>query len=244
MIRLDNLTKRFGNTLALDQVSLEVPAGCIFVFLGKNGAGKTTAIRILTGLLAPTSGAARIQGHDTIREHHALKRVVGFVPDQPYIYERLTGREFLWFVGGLYGIPPAARTQECDQMLGRFGLQSAADRLVETYSMGMRQRLAFCAALIPDPPVLICDEPWAGLDPHNVRLVKDLLRAKTDRGQTVFLSTHSLAIAEEIADLIGILDEGRLLHAGTVTETLALRDAGSLEELFLALTQPDFVHES
>lgn len=239
MIVLDSVTKRYGDFLALDALSFQVPAGCIFAFLGKNGAGKTTTIRILTGLMAPTSGAARIQGHNTITEHRALKRVVGFVPDHPYIYERLTGREFLWFVGGLYGLPEEQRAVDVRAMLGQFGLHAAADRLVETYSHGMKQRLAFCAALLFDPPVLIADEPWAGLDPHNVRLVKDLLREKTRRGHTVFLSTHSLAIAEEIADLIGIIDAGKLLHIGTVPETLALRDAGTLEELFLALTRPD-----
>ncbi len=238
MIRLENLTKHYGAVHALDGLSLEVPAGCIFAFLGPNGAGKTTTIRILTGLTAPSSGGAFIDGHDTIHDHLALKRVVGYVPDHPYIYERLTGREFLWFVGGLYGIPEPERDAACQAMLEQFGLGDGADRLVETYSHGMRQRLAFCSALLIDPPVLICDEPWLGLDPHNVRLVKDLLGAKTARGHTIFLSTHSLAIAEEIADVIGILDAGRLLHMGTVTETLALRQAGTLEELFLAVTGP------
>lgn len=239
MIHLDALTKRYGPVHALDAVTLTVPPGCIFAFLGPNGAGKTTTIRILTGLTAPTSGAARIDGHDTITDHLALKRVVGYVPDHPYIYERLTGREFLWFVGGLYAIPENRRETTCREMLDRFGLTGAADRLVGTYSHGMSQRLAFCAALLIDPPVLICDEPWLGLDPHNVRLVKDLLTEKTARGHTIFLSTHSLAIAEEIADLIGILNDGRLRHVGTVAETLALRQVGSLEEVFLAVTGPE-----
>jgi len=243
MILFDALTKQYGPIRAVDGLTLEVPAGCIFAFLGKNGAGKTTTIRILTGLLAPTSGSARIHGHDTIRDHRQLKRIVGCVPDHPYIYERLTGREFLWFVGGLYDLGEDDRDRQARDILTRFGLTGAADRLVDTYSHGMKQRLAFCAALLIDPPVLICDEPWLGLDPHNVRLVKDLLKQKTARGHTIFLSTHSLAIAEEIADLIGILEKGRLLHVGTVPETLALQESGNLESLFLALTRPDTADE-
>lgn len=241
MIVLDQLTKQYGPVRALDAVSLEVPAGCIFAFLGCNGAGKTTAIRILTGLLRPTSGVARIDGHDTIHDHLALKRMVGYVPDHPYIYDRLTAEEFLWFVGGLYGLAEDGRETAGRTMLDRFGLTGAAGRLVHTYSHGMRQRLAFCAALLIDPPVLICDEPWLGLDPHNVRMVKDLLIEKTKRGHTIFLSTHSLAIAEEIADLIGILDHGKILHVGTVEETLALQEQGTLEDLFLSLTRPNAV---
>jgi len=243
MIRLEGLTKRFGAVTALDGLSLEIPDGCIFAFLGRNGAGKTTTIRILTGLLNPTRGTAAINGQDVIADHLSLQRTVGYVPDQPYIYERLTGREFLWFVGGLYSIDPDARRKVGNELLAKFGLTEAADRLIDTYSRGMRQRLAFCAALLIDPPVLICDEPWNGLDPHNVRFVKDLLTEKRNRGHTIFLSTHTLSIAEEIGDLIGIIEAGKLLHLGTVEETLALQEAGNLEQVFLALTPSTLAYE-
>ncbi len=242
MIVLDGLTKRYGDVLALDDVSLEVPDGCIFAFLGKNGSGKTTTIRILTGLMAPTAGSATINGEHVTNDHVSLKQVVGYVPDQPYLYEDLTGAEYLWFIGGLYDLPREALDAQCADLLRRFGLRDAADRLTRTYSRGMRQRLAFCGALLIDPPVLILDEPWAGLDPHNVRMVKDLLLEKKARGDTIFLSTHTLAIAQEIGDVIGVLEAGRLLHVGSVAETLALQESGNLEDVFLELTPAEESH--
>jgi len=236
MIRTMGLTKRFGTTAAVDDLNIEVRQGEFFSFLGPNGAGKTTTIRMLVGLLKPTRGRALIGGFDIGRDHIAAKRLIGYIPDHPYLYEKLTGREFLAFVAGLYGIRDREARMKADRLMDLFGIAETAHDLIEDYSHGMRQKLSFCAAFIHDPQVVIVDEPWVGLDPRSIRFIKDYLRTRTRDGLTVFMSTHTLAIAEEISDRICIIDGGRLVTVGTVDAVMASRAAGSLEDVFLAIT--------
>lgn len=238
MIELREVSKRFGNKLALDRLDLHIPAGELFAFLGPNGAGKTTTIKLMCGLLFPSSGTVRIGGYDLRTDGDRARALLSYVPDQPYLYEKLTGREFLQFIADMYGQPGQLRQRRIEEMIDLFGLRDFVDELTERYSHGMRQRTVFASALLHEPRVLVVDEPTVGLDPRSIRLLKDLLRREADRGVTVFLSTHSLDVAEELADRIGIVYRGRLISCGTL-DTLrrqASRD-GSLEEVFLALTE-------
>lgn len=239
MIRTERLRKTFGDKVAVEGLDLEVGSGEFFCFLGPNGAGKTTTIKMITGLLRPTSGTASVGGHDVEEEPLAAKRLLGYIPDHPYLYEKLTARELLRFVAGLHGLPTAEFAGRCDPLLEVFELSSVADQLIESFSHGMRQRLSFASCFLPGPRAVIVDEPWVGLDPHHIRKVKVWLKERTREDDlTVFMSTHTLSIAEEIADRIGILHRGRLLHVGTVGEIKALaRDPGSLEDVFLELTR-------
>jgi ABC-2 type transport system ATP-binding protein len=246
MIELCNLTKRYGHTLAVDDVSLAVPTGEVFGFLGPNGAGKTTTIRMMMGLLQPTSGRIRLGGHDLVLEPIAAKQLCGFVPDRPHVYEKLTGAEFLDFVAGLYQVPRALAAQRRDELLETFDLQDWASELVESYSHGMKQRLVMAAALVHAPRLLIVDEPMVGLDPRGARLLKRTLRQLARDGVTIFMSTHSLEVAEETCDRIGIINQGRLIALGTVDELR--RQAGErsnarLEAVFLRLTGGEEVEE-
>lgn len=242
MISIRNLTKRYGGPenghLAVDDLSLEIPRGEFFCFLGPNGAGKTTTIRVLTGLARPTGGAASVGGFDVQREPVRAKALLGYIPDTPFLYERLTGREFMRFVAGLYSMPEDDAAREAAALLDTFGIGEVADDLVEHYSHGMRQKLSFASCFLHKPEVVVVDEPWVGLDPKNIRFVKEFLKEQTARGTTVFMSTHSLAIVEGVADRIGIISRGRLLHVGTLAETLRLaRRPGTLEDVFLELTE-------
>lgn len=235
MIRCLRLTMAFGAVRAVDRLDLEVEPGTIFGFLGRNGAGKTTTIRVLVGLLVPTAGTALLDGHDIRREPEAAKAITGYVPDRPYLHGRLTGREQLEFVGGLYGLAAREARRRADALLEDLGLAAQAGDLVDTYSHGMRQRLALAGALIHRPRILILDEPMVGLDPEGARDLRRRLRVLATGGTTVFLSTHSLGVAEELADRIGIIDGGRLVAAGTLDE-LRRRGGGpgaTLEEIFL-----------
>ena len=237
MIRTEGLTKRFGDTLALAGRDHEVGAGEFFCFLGPNGAGKTTTIKLLVGLLRPDAGRALVGGHDIQREPLAAKRLLGYVPDQPYLYERLTGREFLRLVAGLYGLDGDGVDVRIAGVLEAFDVVDVADGLIGDLSHGMRQKLSFAATFLHEPRVVVVDEPWVGLDPRSIRNVKDRLRAGTRAGLTVFMSTHTLSIAEEIADRVGIIHRGRLLFTGTVAEVKALASRpGTLEDVFLELT--------
>ena len=237
MIRTEGLTKRFGDTLALAGLDLEVGAGEFFCVLGPNGAGKTTTIKLLVGLLRPDAGRALVGGHDIQREPLAAKRLLGYVPDQPYLYERLTGREFLRLVAGLYGLDGDGVDARIAGVLEAFDVADVADGLIGDLSHGMRQKLSFAATFLHEPRVVVVDEPWVGLDPRSIRNVKDRLRAGTRAGLTVFMSTHTLSIAEEIADRVGIIHRGRLLFTGTVAEVKALASRpGTLEDVFLELT--------
>ncbi len=234
------LGKKYGDRFALENLDLEVAAGEFFCFLGPNGAGKTTTIKILTGLVRPTTGTARVGGFDVAREPLLAKRLMGYVPDHPFLYDKLTGREMLRFVAGLYQLPTARFAALSEELLAIFELTHKADQLIESYSHGMRQKLSFACCFLHEPQVVVVDEPWVGLDPKNIRAVKDYLKAKTRDGLTVFMSTHSLSIAEEVADRVGIIHRGRLRQIGTVEEIKKLAQRpGSLEEVFLELTREE-----
>ncbi|HPC15124.1 MAG TPA: ABC transporter ATP-binding protein [Candidatus Hydrogenedentes bacterium] len=240
MILTENLTKRFGGKAAVDCLNLRIPPGEFFCFLGPNGAGKTTTIKMLTGLLHPSEGRAVIGGYDIQQDPVEAKRVIGYVPDSPFLYEKLTGREFMRFVAGLYRLPDSHVMKQGEHLLELFGIRHVGDELIEDYSHGMRQKLSFASCFLHEPKVVVVDEPWVGLDPKNIRFVKDYLREKTREGVTVFMSTHTLSIAEEVADRIGIIHNGRLLHLGSVPEIMAMAQRpGSLEDVFLELTQGD-----
>ena len=240
MIVTKNLRKEFGDNVAVANLNLHIKEGEFFCFLGPNGAGKTTTIKMLTGLIRPTSGTATLGGFDIAKEPVEAKKLIGYIPDHPFLYEKLTGREFMRFVAGLYKMPRTETDETADELLNTFELGKVADQLIENYSHGMRQKLSFASCFLHEPKVLIVDEPWVGLDPKNIRFVKDYLKARTREGLTVLMSTHTLAIAEEIADRIGIIDLGKLLHVGTVSEIMALHEnPDSLEEVFLDLTRGD-----
>ncbi len=237
MIQLRALTKRYGAFTAVDAIDLHVPRGQLFGFLGPNGAGKTTTLRMIAGILRPTSGSVVIGGVDVASAPAAAKAKLGFIPDRPFIYEKLTGAEFLRFVAGLYGQDGPAVERRMDELLALFDLTEWKDELVESYSHGMRQKLIISSAFLHRPEVIVVDEPMVGLDPKSVRLVKDLLRQQAAKGLTVFMSTHSLNIAEELATRIGIIDHGRLIGLGTLDNLRRQTElGGSLEDVFLKLT--------
>jgi len=238
VIELTHVTKRYGTKLAVDDLSLTVPPGELFAFLGPNGAGKTTTIKMLCGLLFPTAGTVRVGGFDLAAQGDQARQLISYVPDQPFLYEKLTGREFLRFVADLYGMPRDRAEGRMQTVIDLFRLHEFVDDLTERYSHGMRQRTVFAAALVHEPKLLITDEPTVGLDPKSIRLLKDLLRAEANRGTTVFLSTHSLDVAQELADRIGIVERGRLIGCGTLA-TLRKQASldGSLEDVFLKLTE-------
>jgi ABC-2 type transport system ATP-binding protein len=238
MIELRNVSKRYGSKLAVDRLNLSIPAGELFAFLGPNGAGKTTTIKMICGLLFPNEGEVRVGGFDIQSEGDQARQLLSYVPDQPFLYEKLTGREFLRFIAELYGLTRDDARRRIAEMIELFSLEEFVDDLTERYSHGMRQRTVFAAALVHQPRILIVDEPTVGLDPRSIRMLKDLLRREADRGVTVFLSTHSLDIAQELADRIGIVDRGRLIALGTL-DSLRKQAAldGSLEDVFLKMTE-------
>jgi ABC-2 type transport system ATP-binding protein len=238
MIELHEVTKAYGTKVAVKGLNLRIEPGELFAFLGPNGAGKTTTIKLICGLLFPTAGSVRVCGHDMQTEGDLARRQLSYVPDQPYLYEKLTGREFLQFIADMYGMPRVRSRQRMNEVIELFGLADFVDDLTERYSHGMRQRTVFAAALLHEPRVLIVDEPTVGLDPRSVRLLKDLLRRQADSGVTIFLSTHSLDVVEQLADRIGIVDRGHLISCGPL-ETLRKQAelSGSLEDVFLKLTQ-------
>jgi ABC-2 type transport system ATP-binding protein len=236
-ICIENLTKVYEDIVAVNALNLQIPRGEFFAFLGPNGAGKTTTIKMLTGLVKPTSGRAVVSGYDVQRDPEEAKRRIGYIPDHPYLYEKLSGRDFFHFVGDLFSIPRKVQEQKFEEYFSLFSLMRAADKLIENYSHGMRQKLVISASLMHDPEVIIIDEPMVGLDPQSARTVKNLLRAKANEGRTVFLSTHVLSVAEELADRIGIIKQGHLIFLGSLAELRGQynRDA-RLEDLFLELT--------
>lgn len=238
MIELEAITKKYGDHPAVNHLSLNIPKGEIFGFIGPNGAGKTTTIKIMGGMLLPSSGSVRICGIDMKARPEKAKRKIGFIPDRPYLYEKLTGMEFLQFTADLYGVNKNGFVQKAKEELKRFSLIDWADELIESYSHGMRQRLIFASALLHDPEVIIVDEPMVGLDPVAIMMVKDLFKRLSKKGVTIFMSTHTLKVAEEICDRIGIIHRGRLIATGT-TEDLQreaqITDA-DLERVFLLMT--------
>ncbi len=231
------LVRRYGDFTAVDGLDLEVRSGEIVGFLGPNGAGKTTTLRVCAGLLRPDGGEVRIAGFSLAREPLAARARLGFVPDRPFLYDRLSALEFLDFIAALYDVPEQEARGRADDLLARFELDGAARDFIEGYSLGMKQKLAVAAALIHDPPLLLLDEPLQGLDPQGARVLKDLLRERAARGLGVLVSTHLLEVAERLCDRVVILHRGRKLAAGTLAELRGARADATLEDVFLALTR-------
>ena len=245
MIVAENLTKDFHRFRAVDRINLKVSAGEIYGFVGPNGAGKTTTTRMLIGLLKPTAGRIVIAGHDLVKEPVAAKSQVGFIPDRPFLYEKLTGEEFLQFIAGLYNLDGPETEARIPELLRFFDLLEWGRELIESYSHGMKQRLVMASAMIHRPKVIIVDEPMVGLDPKGARLLKDVFRRMVKQNHsTIFMSTHTLEIAEQMCDRIGIIQEGKLIAEGTMAELRAqARRQGTLEEIFLSLTGGEDVQE-
>lgn len=237
MIRTENLSKKFGDVAAVTGLTIDIPPGEIFGYLGPNGAGKTTTVKLLTGLLRPTTGRAWIGGVDVQAEPRKARRLLGLVPDQPYVYPLLTGAEFLRFVGDLYEVDLAYQKRRIPELLEMFELASVGTELVESYSHGMRQKLVLASVLLHQPKVVFLDEPMVGLDPKSARLVKDIFGELSRKGVTLFMCTHVLEIAEKLCHRVGIVQKGRMDPLGTVAE-LRTRAGhqGSLEDVFLSLT--------
>ena len=237
MIKLQELTKDYGTTVAVNKLTLNVAPGEIYGFIGPNGAGKTTTIRMMGGILAPTSGNIIIGGLSMARKPVEVKKMIGFVPDRPFLYEKLTGMEFLKFSADLYNVKSDTFLQKAESLLQQFALREWADELVEAYSHGMKQRLIIASALLHDPQILIIDEPMVGLDPAAVRMVKDILKELATHQTTVFISTHTLSIAEDLCHRIGLIHKGKLLAEGTLDELKHIANLGEagLEEVFLTI---------
>jgi ABC-2 type transport system ATP-binding protein len=238
MIRLIDLTKRYGKFTAVDSINLEIRRGELFGFLGPNGAGKTTTLRMIAGILQPTSGTIQIAGDDLARDPIKAKSRLGFIPDRPFVYDKLTGAEFLRFVAALYGYDGEPVERRMDELLDLFELTPWKDELVESYSHGMRQKLIISSALLHRPEVIVVDEPMVGLDPKGQKFLKELFRAFVERGGTVLMSTHTLDTVEEMCDRIGIIANGKILACGSMAEVRQQTAGGDvrLEELFLKLT--------
>mgnify|MGYP000084291216 CR=1 FL=1 len=242
IIEAVNLTKHYSRQTAVNGLNFTVNEGEVFGFLGPNGAGKSTTIKIIGGILAPTEGTVRIAGIDMARDPVAAKQRIGFIPDRPYLYEKLTGMEFLQFTADVYGVTHAVFQEKAFTLLEMFALADWGEELIESYSHGMKQRLIMCAALLHDPEVLVVDEPMVGLDPVAIRMVKNLFRDLARKGVAVFMSTHTLAVAEDICDRIGIIHRGRLIAEGTLDDLRKDIKGGAsdLESVFINLTQaPD-----
>jgi ABC-2 type transport system ATP-binding protein len=238
MIQLQQLTKRYGDFTAVDGINLEVPRGELFGFLGPNGAGKTTTLRMIAGILQPSSGRVLAGGLDVHRQPNEAKARMGFIPDRPFIYEKLTGMEFLRFVAGLYGQEGARVEHRSRELLALFQLEDWRDELVESYSHGMRQKLIISSAFVHRPEVIVVDEPMVGLDPRAARTLKDLFREYVRRGNTIMMSTHTLEVAEGMCDRIAIIRKGRIAAAGTMADLRRHAERGDegLEDIFLRLT--------
>ena len=239
IVEIEGLTKRYGRQVGLDALSLSVGQGEILALVGPNGAGKTTALKLMVGLLSPTSGHVRVGGFDVDREPLEAKRLVSFVPDQPFLYESLTVAEFLGFIGSIYRLPAEALRQRAEELSALFGMRDQLARRISELSYGTKSRLVLVAALIREPRVLIMDEPFFGLDPQTLRLIKQLLRERAAQGMTVILSTHQLAIVEDLAERIAILAAGKLRALGRLRELSEQYGGRRLEELFFQLTSDD-----
>ena len=244
-IRAESVTRDFGPVRALDALSLEIPKGIVFGFLGPNGAGKTTSLRMIAGILQPTSGTVEIGGINVATDPIAAKSKLGFIPDRPFIYEKLTGAEFLRFVAGLYDQEGAQVEHRARELLALFDLEEWRDELVESYSHGMRQKLIISSAFLHRPEVIVVDEPMVGLDPKAAKVLKDLFREYTRRGHTIMMSTHTLEVAQSMCDRIGIIQRGVIRACGTMDDLRASAEAGvsGLEEIFLRLTGEGLARE-
>lgn len=239
MIKISNLTKKFGEFVAVDDLSMEINSGEFYGFLGPNGAGKTTTIKMMTGLFAPTTGAITIGNFDVQKEPLRAKLLIGYIPDQPFLYEKLTGREFLYFIAGLYKLNHATTTGRIAELTDMFEIGSWIDRRSEHYSQGMRQRIVIVAALLHRPKVLIIDEPMIGLDPRSAHIVKQVLKRESLSGTAIFMSTHSLPMVEELCDRIGIIKNGRLAFEGSLGafDQFKTKYNGKFESAFLEITK-------
>jgi ABC-2 type transport system ATP-binding protein len=239
MICFDDVTKAYDGgrdaVTAVDHLSLTVEDGELFVFLGPNGAGKTTSIKMCATLLQPSSGRVLVDGKDVVEESLAVRELMGYLPENPFLYERLSARQMLSFVGEARELEPVRMQRRAEELMALLELDEAADKTIKSYSHGMRKKVAIAAALLHDPRVLLLDEPTSGLDPRSARIVKDLITGLRDRGTTVFLSTHILEVAERMCDRAGIIQKGRLIAAGSMDQLRAGRDA-TLEDIFLEVT--------
>jgi len=240
MIQTKGLSKKFGSLVAVESLDLDVPQGEFFAFLGPNGAGKTTTIKMLAGLLKPSSGSALVAGFDIQQQPEEAKTRLAYVPDFPYTYDKLTAVEFIRFVGDIFGMEPRVIEERMEALFAKLHLNDYRHELTENLSHGTRQRLVISSALLHDPAVLVIDEPMVGLDPMHARIVKDEFKARSRAGMTIFLSTHQLSVAEELADRVGIIHCGRLIALGTVAELRATSVAkGGLENVFLSLVDAE-----
>ncbi len=238
IVEIKNLTKRFDEVVAVNRLNLNIESGELFGFLGPNGAGKTTTIKIIVGLLHPDEGSVSIDGFDVVKNPEKAKKHIGYIPDNPYIYDRLTGREFLELVGSLYGMNRKLITERIEWLFELFGIEDWGDDYAAEYSHGMRQKIIMASAIMHDPKLIMIDEPMVGLDPQSQRLVKGVLKKLSERGISIFMSTHTLSVAEELCTRIGIIHKGELLKLGTLEQlrTDAKMGGKSLEELFVKLT--------
>jgi len=240
ILEIAGLQKRYGKFTAVRQIDLKVPYGQVFGILGPNGAGKTTTLRMITGLIQPSEGRITIDGHSLDEAPTQAKAITGFIPDRPYVYDKLTAFEYMKFIAGLYAMNKREVAGRIRELLGKFSLMEWGDSLIESFSHGMKQRLVFAGALLPEPKLLVVDEPMVGLDPKGHRLIKDLFVELTrEHGMTILLSTHTLEVAEEVCDQIAIVNHGRIIARGTMSElrTEVGEDAQDLEEVFLRLTE-------
>lgn len=239
IVRLCGITKKFGETIAVDKLYLEIERGELFSLIGPNGAGKTTTIKLIAGLLHPTDGKILIDGIDMKSEPESAKSRIGYIPDNPYIYDTLTGREFLEFIGRLYSMKDRDIKRRIDELFEIFEITEWGDMRSEGYSHGMRQRIVISSALIHSPELIIIDEPMVGLDPKSANTVKKLFREEIEKGHTIFMSTHTLSLAEEVCSKIGIINRGKLKAIGSLSELreLSARKSKSLEELYLEITE-------
>lgn len=243
MISVRGLKKNYGSLTAVDGLDLEIATGEFFAFLGPNAAGKTTTIKMLTGLLKPTAGEVLIGGFDMLREPNKAKELLAYVPDFPFLYDKLSASEFMQFVGDIFRLERRVILQRTDELFDKFHLEEYRHELTENLSHGTRQRLVIASALLHDPKVLVIDEPMVGLDPMHARIVKQELRERARAGMTLFLSTHQLSVAEEVADRVGIIHHGKLIALGTVTELRSkAQEAGALEKVFLSLIDQEEAH--
>jgi ABC-2 type transport system ATP-binding protein len=243
VISVRGLKKNYGSLTAVDGLDLEIAAGEFFAFLGPNAAGKTTTIKMLTGLLKPTAGEVFIGGFDMLREPNKAKELLAYVPDFPFLYDKLTASEFLQFVGDIFRLERRVILQRTDELFDKFHLEEYRHELTENLSHGTRQRLVIASALLHDPKVFVIDEPMVGLDPMHARIVKQELRERARAGMTLFLSTHQLSVAEEVADRVGIIHHGKLIALGTVSDLRSqAQEEGALEKVFLSLIDQEEAH--
>jgi ABC-2 type transport system ATP-binding protein len=239
MLQIKNIVKKFGSFTAVDAISIHVKQGELYGFLGQNGAGKTTTIKMIAGVYEPTSGSISINGIDISKKPVQAKLQIGYVPDQPYLYDKLTGREFLYFSGGLYNLDKKTISNKIDELVDTLNIESWLDKRTEEYSQGMRQRITIASALLHNPKLIVLDEPMVGLDPQSAVLVKKILKQKVSEGASVFVSTHSLSFAEEICSRIGIIKAGVMIYEDKreAIETIKTNLNSNFEEVFLELTK-------